>query len=87
VSASLAHHAAGHALCGLDQAHRSPEWRRLMRRCAPVLRVSHYASWAEEWWAESYALVAVGAAHRLFTLLSCDDAAAAAVWHYHRSQE
>ncbi|MBO3748160.1 hypothetical protein J5X84_18965 [Streptosporangiaceae bacterium NEAU-GS5] len=83
VSGSLAHHAAGHALCGLDRAHLSPEWARIMRRCAPVFRLPHYAAAAEEWWAESYALVATGAAHRLFTLLSYDDAVARLVWNYH----
>ncbi|WP_214107583.1 hypothetical protein [Acrocarpospora catenulata] len=84
VSASLAHHLVGHLLYRLDTRATHPEWRRIMSRCVPVLRQDHYHS-SEEWWAESYALVATGRAHRLLRLLSCDDAVARSVWNHHKT--
>ncbi|MDP9866689.1 MULTISPECIES: hypothetical protein [Streptosporangium] len=86
-SGALVHHMIGHALCDLDETDRTPEWRRIMRFCRPLLGLDRYRDHPSEWWAETYALCASRRLDRLVRLLAGDGGAAAAVAAYHQRRQ
>ncbi|MFF4413949.1 hypothetical protein ACFYY8_15560 [Streptosporangium sp. NPDC001559] len=86
-SGSLVHHMIGHALCQMDEMDQTPEWRRIMRFCRPLLVLDRYRDCPAEWWAESYALCAANRLDRLTRLLADDVQSAAAVAAYHQRRQ
>lgn len=83
LSVSLTHHEIGHALERMHQHADHEPWQLIMARCMPVLLAERYRN-PYEWWAESWAMVAVGELGRLLRMLSEDQAAAERVASYHR---
>ncbi|MGW4422811.1 hypothetical protein [Streptosporangium sp. NPDC004631] len=86
-SGALVHHMIGHVLCDLDEMDETPEWRRIMSSCRPLLVLDRYRDCSSEWWAESYALCASHRLDRLARLLADDAQAASAVAAYHQRRQ